>query len=313
MSISVLIPTYRRPLDLSRCLTVLEVQTRLADQIVVVVRDTDEETRDFLAGFGPRLRALRVVTVCVPGVLAAMTAGLAETSGDIVALTDDDTAPYPDWLARIEAHFDADPKVGGVGGRDWQPNDARSRSIVGKIQWHGRVIGNHHLGVGEAREVDVLKGANCAYRAEPLKKIGFESRLRGEGAQAHWELALGLAMRQRGWKLIYDPAVALDHFIAQRFDADTNHRGFFQASGLTNSVHNETLIMLTYLSPVRRVAFFLWALLVGTWGEPGLLQVPRLLARRDRDVWNRLRATYAGRFIAIYNSALVRGRAGNCF
>ena len=299
MSLSVLIPTYRRPQDLLRCLAALQAQTRQADEVVVVVRDTDAETRDFLTVLAPRLPALRVVTVCVPGVLAAMTAGLAETSGDIIALTDDDTAPSPDWLARIEAHFQADPKVGGVGGRDWQANDHRSRPVVGKIQWHGRVIGNHHLGVGEAREVDVLKGANCAYRAEPLKAIGFESRLRGAGAQAHWELALGMAMRRAVLKMIYDPAVSLDHFIAQRFDEDTNHRCFFQASGLTNSVHNETLILLTYLPPLRRAAFLAWALLVGTWGEPGLLQVPRLVARRDKDVWKRLQATYLGRLAAI--------------
>ena len=303
MTLSVLIPTYRRPLDLERCLTALESQTRPAEQVVVVVRDTDEETRAFLACFAPRLPALQVVTVCVPGVLAAMTAGLAQTRGDIIALTDDDTAPFPDWLARIEAHFNADPKVGGVGGRDWQPNDHRSRTVVGKIQWHGRVIGNHHLGVGEAREVDVLKGANCSYRAEPLKQISFESRLRGEGAQAHWELALGMAMRQAGWKLIYDPAVALDHFPASRFDEDTNHRGFFNAAGLTNVVYNETLILLTYLPPVQRVAFVVWAFFVGSWGEPGVLQVPRLLARGDKQIWNRLYATYSGRSKAILTIA----------
>ena len=306
MTISVLIPTYRRPQDLRRCLTALEAQTRMAEEVLVVVRDSDEETRAFLADFEHRLPGLRVVPVCVPGVLAAMSAGLAQATGDIVALTDDDTAPYPDWLARIEAHFAAGPKVGGVGGRDWQPNDHRSRPVVGKIQWHGRVIGNHHLGVGEAREVDVLKGANCAYRAGPLKKIGFEARLRGEGAQAHWELALGMAMRRDGWTLIYDPAIALDHFIARRLDNDANHRGYFSAPGLTNSVHNETLILLTYLPPLRRAAFLAWALLVGTWAEPGLLQVPRLLARRDRNTWNRLRATYAGRLEAVRAAACAR-------
>ena len=298
MVISVLIPTYRRPQDLRRCLSALAAQTRQANEVLVTVRDSDGETRDFLAGFSTVL-PLRVVTVREPGVLAAMSAALAESAGDIVALTDDDTAPYPDWLARIEAHFAADPAVGGVGGRDWQANDHRSRSVVGKIQWHGRVVGNHHLGVGEVREVDLLKGANCAYRAEPLKAIGFETRLRGSGAQVHWELALGLAMRRAGWKLIYDPAVALDHFIAQRFDEDVNHRGYFNASGLVNSVYNETLILLTSLPPLRRTAFLVWALLVGTWGEPGPLQVPRLLLRRDRNIWNRLRATSTGRWDAI--------------
>ena len=299
MIVTVLIPTYRRPSDLRRCLAALAAQTRPAEEVIVVVRDTDAETRGFLADCPPALPNLRVVTVCDSGVLAAMTAGLEAAAGDVIALTDDDTAPFPDWLERIEACFAAYPKAGGVGGRDWQANDHRSREIVGKLQWQGRVIGNHHLGVGGPREVDILKGANCAYRAEPLKKIGFETRLRGGGAQVHWELALGLAMRRAGWTLIYDPAIALDHFIARRFDDDANHRGFFSASGLSNSVYNETLILLTFLPPLRRAAFLIWAFAVGTWGEPGLLQIPRLLARRDKHIWNRLRATCSGRLSAI--------------
>ena len=307
MRITVIVPTYRRPNDLGRCLEALKGQERPADQVLVTVREDDSETNAFLEGYDAATLPLQIVRLAVPGVLAAMSAGVAQTSGDIVALTDDDTAPYPDWLARIEAHFAADPAVGGVGGRDWQANDHRSRLIVGKIQWHGRVAGNHHLGVGEAREVDVLKGANCAYRAEPLKEIGFESRLRGSGAQVHWELALGMAMKHAGWKLIYDPAAAMDHFIAQRFDEDVNHRGYFNAAGLTNSAYNETLVLLTYLPPLRRTVFLAWAFLLGTWSEPGPLQVPRLLARRDRDVWGRLRATFAGRMGAISTVIRTKG------
>ncbi len=306
MKMTVLVPTFRRPGDLRRCLEALKSQQRPADQIIVTVREDDAETNAFFGEYQPAPLPLQIVRLSVPGVLAAMSAGLASATGDIVALTDDDTAPYPDWLARIEAHFAADPKVGGVGGRDWQANDHRSRHVVGKIQWHGRVIGNHHLGVGEARGVDVLKGANCAYRAEPLKQIGFETRLRGNGAQAHWELALGMAMHRAGWKLVYDPAVALDHFTAQRFDADVNHRGFFNAPGLTDSVYNETLVLLTYLPPLRRAAFLAWTLLVGTWAEPGLLQVPRLLARRDKHVGGRLRATFAGRWGAATTAVRAR-------
>lgn len=299
MYISVLIPTYRRPQDLCRCLAALGAQTRPADEVVVVVRDTDTETRRFLANYPPVLSGLRVITVCEPGVLAAMTVGLAETSGEIVALTDDDTAPYPDWLERIEAHFVADPQVGGVGGRDWQPVERGNCEIVGIIQWHGRIIGNHHLGIGDARAVDVLKGANCAYRAKPLKRIGFETRLRGGGAQVHWEIALGLAIQQDGWKLIYDPAVALDHFPAQRFDADQNLRGIFNADGVHDSAYNEALILLHYMTPIRRAVFLVWAFLMGTRAEPGLAQVPRLFLRRDPHLRQRAGATFRGRASAL--------------
>ena len=306
MKITVIVPTYRRPTDLCRCLAALQGQERPADQVLVTVREDDSETGAFLRAHDASLMPLQIVRLTVPGVIAAMSAGLQMASGDVIALTDDDTAPFPDWLARIEAHFEADAKVGGVGGRDWQANDHRSRRVVGKVQWHGRVVGNHHLGVGGPREVDLLKGANCAYRAGPLKEIGFESRLRGGGAQVHWELALGLAMQQAGWKLIYDPAVAMDHYIAQRIDEDANHRGFFSAAGLTSSAYNETLILLTHLPPLRRATFLAWALLIGTWSEPGPLQVPRLLARRDRDTWGRLRATFAGRIDAMIDALRAR-------
>jgi len=69
-------------------------------------------------------------------------------------------------LQRIEAHFLADDRVSGVGGRDaiqrsepWFHGD---REIVGQLQWYGSLIGDHHRGVGAAREVDVLKGVNMS-------------------------------------------------------------------------------------------------------------------------------------------------------
>jgi len=37
MTITVLIPTYRRPQDLARCLEALQKQTRLADEVLLVV------------------------------------------------------------------------------------------------------------------------------------------------------------------------------------------------------------------------------------------------------------------------------------
>ena len=73
---------------------------------------------------------------------------------------------------------------------------------------------------GPPREVDVLKGANMSYRRQRHQGIGFDERLRGAGAQVHFEVALGLAVKRAGWRLIYDPAVAVDHYPAQRFDDD---------------------------------------------------------------------------------------------
>ena len=76
MAIAVIVPTYRRSQDLARCLQALQNQTRSADEVIVVVRDTDTETWSFLADFNSQNLALRTAKVSVTGVVAAMNTGL---------------------------------------------------------------------------------------------------------------------------------------------------------------------------------------------------------------------------------------------
>ena len=49
MKITVLVPTYRRPQDLARCLAALQKQERVPDEVVVVARPDDEATHACLA------------------------------------------------------------------------------------------------------------------------------------------------------------------------------------------------------------------------------------------------------------------------
>lgn len=298
MTISVMIPTYRRPQDLARCLKALEQQTRKPEQVVVVVRDTDTESWSFLQDYHPQGFSLEAATVKVPGVVAAMNVGLDTARGDIIAITDDDAAPHPDWLARIEAHFVSDPRIGGVGGRDlvYVNNELIYKGeskVVGKLQWYGRVIGDHHKGIGAAREVDVLKGVNMAYRRSAIAHLHFDERMLGTGAQVHFELAFSLALRSQGWKLIYDPLIIVDHYPAQRFDED--QRNNFNHLAWKNAVHNETLALLEYLPPLRLVVFILWATLVGTRKAFGLLQLLRFLPKEKTLAWQKWLASMQGR------------------
>ncbi|MBD2202539.1 glycosyltransferase [Calothrix sp. FACHB-1219] len=297
MKNTVLIPTYRRPLDLSRCLLALQAQTKPVDQVIVVVRDTDSQTWEFLAQSAYNL-PLHTVTVSVPGVVAALNAGLAVVEGDIVSITDDDAAPHPDWLEKINAHFLADNRIAGVGGRDWVHQGNRlldeSRQIVGKLQWFGRVIGNHHLGVGEPREVDVLKGVNMSFRQKATANLRFDERMRGTGAQVHFEMAFTLALKRAGWKLIYDPQVAVDHYPAQRFDEDQRHN--FNEIAFINLVHNETLVLLENLPPLRRLVFLIWAIFIGTRDSLGLIQWLRLLPSQGQLAGKKWWASLQGRW-----------------
>jgi cellulose synthase/poly-beta-1,6-N-acetylglucosamine synthase-like glycosyltransferase len=285
MRASVLVPTWRRPDHLRRCLEGLAAQRRLPDEIVVVARDDDVATWSLLEQLAPGTPALRSVNVSVAGVSASLNAGLDAVEGDFVAITDDDAIPRPDWLERIERHLEEDPRRGGVGGRDWLHRGQRviagQRRTVGKVRAYGRVIGNHHLGAGGPREVDVLKGANMAFRAAALRGVRLEACFRGSGMQLHWEIALCLAVKRAGWRLLYDPDVAVDHYPAPRFDED--QRTGRPLIALQNEVYNETWALLRWLPWWRKLVVLAYGLFVGSRLAPGLLIALERSLRRRRE------------------------------
>jgi GT2 family glycosyltransferase len=298
-TISVIIPTWRRAESLSRCLRALAAQHRAADEVIVVTRAGDAASRDAARAVPmPAATRLLLPEVAESGVIVAMQRGLDAATGAVIALTDDDAEPARDWIARLLAHLDGDAGLGGVGGLDRQPHERGAKPVVGRVQWFGRVIGRHHLGAGPARDVDVLKGVNCAFRAPLLHAVGFDERLRGAGAQQHWELGVCLPFRRAGWRLAYDPAVVVEHHVEPRAGADQFHRGLFDSASLSDAVHNETLLVLEHLSPAGRFAFGWWAALAGTVDAPGMLNALRLRAQGHRWAWAAWRAARLGRTLA---------------
>ena len=90
----------------ARCLAALRVRARAPDSVVVVLRDGDADSRALVNEVCSSWNALHPVVVNRPGVVAAMNAGLVAVSGDVLALTDDDAEPAPDWLERLVAVFE---------------------------------------------------------------------------------------------------------------------------------------------------------------------------------------------------------------
>ena len=302
-NLSVLVPTWRRPKELAVCLAALRRQIVPATQVVVTVREDDDITHAFLAQLardGCLPTGFQKVTVGAVPLTASMNAGLAVTTGDLVALTDDDAEPRADWLERCVATLVVHPEVGGVGGRDWQPHERWDEQHVGLVSCYGRVVGNHHLGAGPPRDVDLLKGVNACFRGTLLRRTGFDPRLRGRGNVTHWELSLCLAIRRAGWRLMYDPSIAVDHRPAVRHDGDVNARGGFDEVSFVDSVHNETLALLEYLRPWQRAAFLAWAATVGTSSTPGIAQLLRaVLKGKTARLPARWRATVKGRIAGL--------------
>jgi glycosyltransferase involved in cell wall biosynthesis len=100
--VSVVVPTFRRPALLARCLDALLAQDVEPDDYEIVVADdgVDAETRARVARLSADSRvAVRYVAVGpTHGPAAARNCGWRAARAPIVAFTDDDTIPDPGWL-----------------------------------------------------------------------------------------------------------------------------------------------------------------------------------------------------------------------
>lgn len=301
-SVDVVVPSYRRPHQLRECLEGLGDQTLAPERIVVVLRAGDTESEALVSGL--QIPSLRRVSVDRPGVVAAMAAGFVHTAAPLIALTDDDAVPRPDWLERLAGHL-SDRRIGAVGGRDVIAGCADPPTgDVGRVRWWGGHVGNHHRGTGPAREVAVLKGVNVAFRAGALA-LPAPGVLRGGGAQAHWEILVCAHIRRQGLALLYDPAAVVDHRPGRRYGDD--HRSSPSPGAVSDRAHNQ-LVGTAGLAPALRPVHYLGGVLRGDRANPGIGRALVAIARREPAVAGRLLPSLHGR-TAAYRSLGWRRRA----
>jgi MoaA/NifB/PqqE/SkfB family radical SAM enzyme len=112
-TISVVVPAYNAAPWLSLCVDSLLAQSRRPGEIIVVDDASTDDTAEIAARLPVRLLRLPRNT----GAAYARSFGAARANGAIVAFLDSDCSAPPDWLERIAAELDADPSLGGVGGR----------------------------------------------------------------------------------------------------------------------------------------------------------------------------------------------------
>ena len=306
-SLSVVIVSYRRTADLERCVEALARQNDPPDDINIIYREEDEDTVRLIERFRRRPAIpLRAHAVDRPGVVAARNRGLDTTTADVVAMIDDDTEPPPQWAGALRRHYAENPRLGALGGRDIVSVDGTSidgrRDTVGKLQWFGRVVGNHHLGYGEPRPVDVLKGANMSFRMAAVQQRRFNELLRGDGAQPWEDAEFSLAIKRSGWPVLYDPNLVVRHNQSARREA--RHYATFAALAGRERYNyrcfcfNEVIAVWPSLSPGGKVAYLVFSGVVGTGVAPGLVQIVRNARSLGFSAVDRFLLCQAGKFQA---------------
>lgn len=196
MLVSIVIPAYNAERTLDKCLEACLAQTHHATEVIVV----DDGSTDRTAPIAKEL-PVRYIHQQNQGPAAARNRGTQASEGEVVAFTDADCVPKPDWIEKLLGGFNGD--VTGVGGTYGMADGATPMSRM--IHEEIRV---RHSRFGP--DIDFLGSFNVAYRKEALIAAGgFDEDFRHASGEDN---DLAYRLHTQGGRLCFTPHAVVDHF-----------------------------------------------------------------------------------------------------
>lgn len=145
--------------ELSKCIDSLKNQTLKDFEIVIVIpKDTQYKNPNGI---------YRVVEQDAMGICNARNCGIQASKGEIIAFTDDDAEPYPDWVEKIDTYFKLYPDLSYLGG---------DFTLEVKNVWQRWVDHNYHLSENDV-DRGLCHGNNMAYRREVFDNHRFDEKI----------------------------------------------------------------------------------------------------------------------------------------
>jgi glycosyltransferase involved in cell wall biosynthesis len=201
---SVIIPVFNGAAVLAKCLDCLAGQTYPRDLTEVVVVDNGS-AEDIRTVVGRHLPSAVLLHEPTPGSYAARNRGLRDASGEVLAFTDADCQPRPDWLERGIGRLMSDERLGLVAGEvrmvpadPLRPTGVELYDVAYSLQ-QATYLEEQHFGVT----------ANLFTRRSVVEKVGpFDARLLSRGdhewGQRVW--AAGFAQAYAPEAVVLHPA-----------------------------------------------------------------------------------------------------------
>lgn len=204
ISVSLIIPTFKREELLVNTLRCALAQNRSDYEIVVVDQTPRHEpaTQDFLRTHAEKIHLVELER---PSVTAARNAGLRAAQGAILVFIDDDTSFEPDFLTRhIEAY---ESGVGAVQGRVTEAHSVEHAEPIRLNRWIRFSGGDNcpHDGI-----TNNLTGCNFSLNRKAVDHIGlFDERYSGVAVREETDYALRLVAG--GYKIKFCAGAAVFH------------------------------------------------------------------------------------------------------
>lgn len=307
--VTVVIPSYRRPEQLVECVESITKGSVLPGTVLIVHRETDEETAGAAESLQSRVNLIRVnrATVDRPGHLPPVEKGAQVCETEFMVLLDDDTVVKERWLGELLAPLD-DPNVGVVGGPAVVPGmeEKRADEDAGCLRFYGQLGGGLMWKTeGDMREVDTVAEGNSAWRTGLLRSIEIPDFLY-DGDSKFYGLYLTLTAKEQGYRVLFNPAAFIWHYPGQR-DPSLSRTDQHQQHWISS--YNYAHIILQKRSWTYALLYYLHAFAVGTYGDVGLLRALYMLLTGDAK-WSCVFSCGKGRMDALFEHVTALSNAG---
>lgn len=237
MDVSLIIATRDRCQQLARCLeSIHSIAFARSWELIIVDNGSVDRTAAIAENFISSASApVRYVFEPKPGLANAHNAGVEIARGEILAFTDDDCYPAPDFLTEVWSAFE-DPSVGYIVGRvllhDPTDHPITIYESTVPITFPGRSFIPVWSGI---------QGANMAFRRSVLLDIGGFDPLFGPGALVYGDDidAVGRACAN-GWKGLYRPEVVIRHHHGRK---KTDVPRLLKSYGIGNGAYHMKLLL----------------------------------------------------------------------
>ena len=238
--VSVVISTYNRCVVLRAALDSLMTQDsgRTEYEVIVVDNNSTDDTRNMVENLRDKLGCKNLIYCFEPtqGVSHARNRGITVARGRLIAFTDDDIRPAPDWIASIMRGFEKFSNVDCIGGKVLPPPTTEFPVWLTSKHWTPLAL----LDMGdEPIDLDVRNGpglvaANMAVRASVFANVGtFQPHLQrvgdsiGSMEDTEWLMRLNAANK----RIMYLPEVVVYAHVFKERLTKHYHRRWYRGHG----------------------------------------------------------------------------------
>ncbi len=215
--VSIIVPVFNKVELTQQCLAALaEVTDGVEFEVIVVDDGSTDGTQAFLQSLGGDVQIIR--NECNSGFAVSCNRGAAAARGRYLVFLNNDTIPLKGWLSAMVREVEAHPDVAVVGSKLLYPDHTIqhagvvfSKSTFTPYHLY-RTFPADHPAVNQRREFNAVTGACFLIRRELFDAVGrFD-----EGYRNSFEdVDLCLKVRDRGGRIIYQPASVLFHLESQ--------------------------------------------------------------------------------------------------